>query len=84
MSDTSITVTLTGEAARILERLISESGYADAQSAVADALSAFEPAPPLEPWQEELIGRRLRELDEHPDSALSIDEVRALVFGEKD
>jgi Arc/MetJ-type ribon-helix-helix transcriptional regulator len=79
----TITVTLTGDAAERLERLVRDRVYDTPAQAVEEALAAFDDdAPPdLEGWLKPVVTRRIAALDADPASALTMDDLRAKLFG---
>ncbi|MBL8881052.1 MAG: hypothetical protein JNG88_18200, partial [Phycisphaerales bacterium] len=56
-----LTLTLKGDAASRLERLLRNAAYPNAEAAVADALEALENnlAPELDNWLRDVVGPRL-------------------------
>jgi|GEM_PF-2446476 len=80
MSD--VKITLTGEAANRLRRIISDQHYASPEDAVADALDALEEnsAPALDDWLRDVAAARADALAADPSRAMSADQVRARLF----
>ena len=78
-----VTVTLTGDAAKRLQRLLKDAAYANAEAAVADALEALEEnrAPDLEAWIRDVVAPRLDAMRARPGDSLTADQVRARLFG---
>lgn len=77
-----VTITLKGEAAERLERLIRDAAYPSPEAAVADALEAFEQAhaPELDHWLTEVAGPRLDAMRADPAASLTADQLRARLF----
>ncbi len=78
-----LTLTLKGDAASRLERLLRTAAYPNAEAAVADALEALENnlAPELDAWLRDVVGPRLDAMRASPGTSLTADQVRARVFG---
>ncbi len=78
-----LTLTLKGDAASRLERLLRIAAYPNAEAAVADALEALECnlAPELDTWLRDVVGPRLDAMRAAPDASLTADQVRARLFG---
>jgi Arc/MetJ-type ribon-helix-helix transcriptional regulator len=78
-----VTITLKGEAAERLERLVRDAAYPSPEAAVADALQAFEEtrAPELDHWLGEVAGPRLDAMRADPSLSLTADQLRARLFG---
>ena len=78
-----LTLTLKGDAASRLERLLRTAAYPNAEAAVADALEALENnlAPELDNWLRDVVGPRLDAMRASPDTSLTADQVRARLFG---
>jgi Arc/MetJ-type ribon-helix-helix transcriptional regulator len=77
MSD--LTITLTGEAADKLRKLVADQRYARAEDAIAEALDALEASrdPALEAWLRDVITARAEANAADPARSLTADEVRA-------
>jgi Arc/MetJ-type ribon-helix-helix transcriptional regulator len=80
MSD--LTITLKGDVAKKLRKLMAEERYARAEDAVADALEALDASrdPTLDSWLRDLIVARAEAHAADPSRRLSADELRALLF----
>lgn len=78
-----LTLTLRGDVASRLERLLRSAAYPNAEAAIADALEALESnlAPELDNWLHEVVGPRLDAMRASPDASLTADQVRARLFG---
>jgi len=78
-----LTLTLKGDAASRLERLLRNAAYSNAETAVADALEALENylAPELDNWLREVVAPRLDAMRASPGTSLTADQVRARLFG---
>ena len=78
-----LTLTLKGDAASRLERLLRNAAYPSAEAAVADALEALENnlAPELDNWLRDVVGPRLDAMRASPSASLTADQVRARLFG---
>jgi hypothetical protein len=78
-----LTLTLKGEAASRLVRLLRDAPYASPEAAVADALEALENnlAPELDAWLRDVVGPRLDAMRATAGSSLTADQVRARLFG---
>lgn len=76
MSD--VKVTLSGEAADRLLRLVAEQKYARPEEAIEDALDALEEsrASDLDAWLRDVVAARADALASDPSRALSAEEVR--------
>ncbi|GIK50499.1 MAG: type II toxin-antitoxin system ParD family antitoxin [Hyphomonadaceae bacterium] len=76
MSD--VKVTLSGEAADRLLRLVAEQKYARPEEAIEDALDALEEsrASDLDAWLRDVVAARADALAADPSRALSAEEVR--------
>ena len=81
---TEVKLTLKGDAADRLERLIRDAAYASPEAAVADALKALEHnlAPELEAWLRDVVAHRLDAMRADPQSSLTVEQVRERLFGE--
>lgn len=81
MSD--LTITLTGEAAEKLRKLVAEEHYARAEDAVVDAIEALEASrdPTLDAWLRDTIVASAEAFAADPARALTADQVRAQLFG---
>jgi hypothetical protein len=75
-------VTLSGEAADRLLRLVAEQNYARPEDAMADALDALEAntAPSIDKWLKTTISARAEALAADPSRAMTADEVRARIL----
>lgn len=80
MSDAK--VTLSGETADRLLRLVAEQNYARPEDAMADALDALEAntAPSIDEWLKTTISARAEALASDPSRAMTADEVRARII----
>jgi len=78
-----VTLTLRGEAASRLERLVKEAAYPSPEAAIADALEALEQSlvPELDAWLRDVVAPRLDAMRADPASSLTPDQVRARLFG---
>ena len=78
-----VTLTLKGDAASRLQRLLKDAAYPSAEAAVADALEALEHsrAPDLDAWLRDDVGPRLDAMRSKPEASLTADELRARLFG---
>ncbi len=78
-----MTLTLKGDAAIRLQRLLKDAAYPSAEAAVAEALEALEEnrAPDLDKWLREVVGPRLDAMRSAPGASLTSDQVRARLFG---
>ncbi len=78
-----LTLTLKGDAAARLERLLRNAAYPNAEAAVADALETLENnlAPELDMWLRDVAGPRLDAMRASPGTSLTADQVRARLFG---
>lgn len=81
MSD--LTITLTGETAEKLRKLVAEEHYARAEDAVVDAIEALEASrdPALDAWLRDTIVARAEAFAADPGRALTADQVRTQLFG---
>ena len=78
-----VTLTLKGDAASRLQRLLKDAAYPSAEAAVADALEALEEnrAPDVDAWLRDVAGPRLDAMRTTPEASLTADQVRARLFG---
>ena len=78
-----MTLTLRGDAATRLQRLLKDAAYPSAEAAVADALEALEEnrAPDLDVWLRDVVGPRLDAMRAAQGSSLTAEQVRARLFG---
>ena len=78
-----MTLTLKGDAAVRLQRLLKDAAYPSAEAAVADALAALEEnrAPDLDAWLRDVVRPRLDAMQAAPGDSLTADQVRARLFG---
>ena len=78
-----LTLTLKGDSASRLERLLRNAAYPNAEAAVADALEALENnlAPELDNWLRDVVGPRLDAMRASPGASLTADQVRVRLFG---
>ena len=78
-----VTLTLKGDAATRLQRLLKDAACPSAEAAVADALEALEEnrAPDLDVWLRDIVGPRLDAMRATPGASLTADQVRAQLFG---
>lgn len=78
-----VTLTLKGDAATRLERLLKDSAYPSAEAAIADALEVLEEnrASDLDVWLRDVVGPRLDAMRASPGASLTADQVRARLFG---
>jgi hypothetical protein len=62
------TITLSGNDAERLDRIVKQQGYATAEAAVSEALAALddEPWPELDTWLREVAAERLKNPDPVP------------------
>lgn len=74
----NVKVTLSGEAADRLLRLVAEQKYARPEEAIEDALDALEEsrASDLDAWLRDVVAARADALASDPSRALSAEEVR--------
>jgi hypothetical protein len=77
-----LTLTLKGEAATRLERLMRNAAYPSAEAAIADALEALEEnlAPELDTWLRDVVGPRLDDMRANPERSLTVEQVRTRLF----
>lgn len=78
-----VKLTLKGDAADRLERLMRDAAYPSAEAAVADALEALEQsfAPDVDAWLRDVVGPRLDAMRADPASSLTVDQARKRLFG---
>ncbi len=74
-----VTLTLKGDAATRLQRLIKDAAYPSAEAAV-EALEENR-APDLDVWLRDIVGPRLDAMRATPGASLTADQVRAQLFG---
>lgn len=80
---TDLTITLRGDAAEKLRKLIAEEHYVRAEDAVVDAIEALEASrdPALDAWLRDTIAARAEAVAADPGRTLTADQVRAQLFG---
>ncbi len=68
MTKHSTTVTLTGNDADRLARIVKQGGYATPEAAISEALAALdeEPWPELDSWLRDVVAERLKSPDPNP------------------
>ncbi|MBL8537740.1 MAG: hypothetical protein JNM59_10095 [Hyphomonadaceae bacterium] len=73
-----LTITLTGDAAEKLRKLMMDEHYDRAEDAVADALEALVASrdPALDAWLHDVIAARAKAHAADPTRAMTADEVR--------
>jgi Arc/MetJ-type ribon-helix-helix transcriptional regulator len=78
-----VTLTLQGDAATRLQRLLKDAAYPSAEAAIADALEALEEnrASDLDTWLRDVVGPRLDAMRASPGASLTADQVRLRLFG---
>jgi antitoxin ParD1/3/4 len=80
-----LTITLRGEATDKLRKLVADGHYAQPEDAVVDALDAlpFDSDPELDAWLRMEIPNRIDALDADPSRAMTVEEVKARLLGER-
>jgi hypothetical protein len=78
-----VKLTLKGETADRLERLVRDAAYASPEAVIADALEALEHslAPDLEAWLHDVAAHRLDAMRAEPQTSLTVEQVRERLFG---
>ena len=83
MGDATTTLTLSGDDAERLARIVKSGGYATAEAAVAEALAALEESssPSLDNWLREVVGERYDAYAADPSRGVPLDEARRRLLG---
>jgi Arc/MetJ-type ribon-helix-helix transcriptional regulator len=78
-----VTLTLKGDAATRLQRLLKDAAYSSAEAAIADALEVLEEnrAGDIDAWLRDVVGPRLDAMRAAPGASLTADQVRERLFG---
>ena len=82
MAEPKMTLTLSGDDAERLARILKNGGYASPEAAVADALTTLEAAadPVLNGWLNEVVAARFDALAADPSRAIPLDVARRRVL----
>ncbi|MEJ0058969.1 MAG: type II toxin-antitoxin system ParD family antitoxin [Terricaulis sp.] len=81
---TDLTITLSGEVAEKLRKLVADEHYARPEEAVADALDALNASrdPALDAWLRETITARADAFEADATRGVTPDQVRERLFGQ--
>lgn len=83
MADATLTLTLTGDDAERLARIMKSGSYATAEAAVREALNSFEGLadPALDVWLHNVVAQRFDAMEADPSRGVPLDEARRRLSG---
>ena len=83
MANTQLQITLTDEAMRFIQQMISSGEYESPSDVILESLLRFnEPEEDFEAWMRDNAADLARHCDEHPEELLTIDQMRESVARE--